>query len=77
MNSKPTVYIVVPPDSTHDPSECEIGSNLDWCKGRAKQIAERRQGTTTVYKLVPVFEARLEVITNVLTKDLAEDEKAP
>lgn len=76
MNN-PTVYIVVPPDTIQDPGECEIGSNLDWCKGRAKQIAESRHGTTTVYKLVPVFEARLEVITNVLTKDLAEDEKAP
>lgn len=66
----PDTYVVVPPGSLGCPDEWETGSNLDWCKGRAKQMAESRHGLVVVYRLVPVFEARLEVITNVLVKDL-------
>jgi hypothetical protein len=74
MNN-PTMYVVVPPGTASDPSEWEIGLDADACKKQAKHIAEICRGIATVYKLVPVFEARLEVITNVLTKDLSAGEE--
>lgn len=46
-------------------------SNLEWGKKQACTCAEGSQGTYTIYKLVPVFQASLEVTTKVIEKDLS------
>lgn len=68
MNN-PDLYVVCSQNDL-ETDNWECGSNFAYMKTRAVERAERSQGPTIVYKLVPVFEARLEVITNVITKEL-------
>lgn len=46
-------------------------SNMEWGKKEAIANANQLGTTWTIYKLVPVFEARVEVTRKVITKDIA------
>lgn len=69
----PTVYIHGPKTSSiPDLESFEPCSNLDYAKEQCIKDAQTYHGGRIIYKLVPVFEANLEVTTKVLVKDFNE-----
>lgn len=68
----PTMYIFGSKEcGLIDLESFEIASNLDYAK---KQCITQAMihGTQIIYKLVPVFEASVEVVTKVIEKDLTK-----
>lgn len=72
-NSNPDVYILLRSlDSLSDEDGISWFSNLDYGKAQAVKCVSQHSPKYTIYKLVPVFEASLEVSTKVIEKDLTQ-----
>lgn len=68
----PTLYIYGAKVSMIDLEAFEVASNLDYAQAQCIKSAGSCHSTQVVYKLVPVFEASVEVITRVIETDLTK-----
>jgi hypothetical protein len=64
----PDMYVKV---NAGDFDSIEFASNFDWLRDRAVKDAEILHGEQVIYKLVPVFKARLKITTEVIQEDVA------
>lgn len=68
----PTLYIYGTKESMLDLQTFEVASNLDYAQAQCIKYAGSCHSTQVVYKLVPVFEASVEVTTRVIETDLTK-----
>lgn len=68
----PTLYIYGTKETMLDLEGFEVASSLDYAKSQCIRSTASCHSTQVIYKLVPVFEASVEVVTKVIETDLTK-----